>query len=63
MADQEGGDDVVDPMGFVRAVLGISPEDAETVRERTPGGRPEKQRQEGPSADHGDDAGQSLEGA
>jgi hypothetical protein len=47
--------DQVHPVDFVRAVLGISPEDAEKVRERTPGTRPERQEQEGPSADYGDE--------
>lgn len=43
----------VDPDNFLRALLHISPEDAETVRERTPGTRPEKPRQGGPTADYG----------
>lgn len=53
MVDPEEAD--VDPEEFVRRMLAISPEDAETVREQTPGTRPQKQQQEGPSADHGDE--------
>ena len=45
----------LDPQEFLRALLKISPEDAESVRERTPGTRPEKPRQDGPSADYGND--------
>lgn len=50
----ETQDDAVDPQEFLRALLKISPEDAEEVRERTPGTRPEKPRQDGPTADYGD---------
>jgi hypothetical protein len=56
VTDRGGQDERdVDPQEFVRAVLGISPEDAEKVREQTPGTRPDKPKQEGPTADYGDD--------
>jgi len=45
----------VDPEDFLRALLKIAPQDAETVREATPGKRPEKVRQDGPVDDYGDD--------
>jgi hypothetical protein len=44
----------VDPEDFLRALLKISPEDAERVREDTPGTRKRPQKQEGPTADYGD---------
>ncbi|HJQ01142.1 MAG TPA: hypothetical protein VJ851_06055 [Jatrophihabitans sp.] len=47
-------DDAIDPKEFLRALLRISPEDAKTVRERSPApGKPEGQ--EGPSHDYGED--------
>ncbi|MFN2519211.1 MAG: hypothetical protein ABR604_09260 [Jatrophihabitantaceae bacterium] len=45
----------VDPVEFARAMLGISPEDAETVRERTSPTRKRPEKQEGPTADYGDE--------
>lgn len=45
----------VDPVEFARAMLGISAEDAETVRERTSPTRKRAEKQEGPTADYGDD--------
>jgi hypothetical protein len=53
--DPRAGCDELDPIEFVRAMLGISREDAETVRERTPGTRKQPEKQEGPTADYGDD--------
>jgi hypothetical protein len=52
---QPGDHAGADAEEFVRRMLHISPEDAETVRERTPGTRPEKHQQEGASADYGDE--------
>jgi hypothetical protein len=46
---------LLDAEEFLRRMLAVSPEDAEKVRERTPGTRPDRQTQEGPSADYGDD--------
>lgn len=56
VADQEQRDNEpeIQPGDFLRALLKISPEDAESVRERTPGTRPEKPRQDGPTGDYGD---------
>jgi hypothetical protein len=46
-------DDELDPEEFVRRMLAISPEDAQTVRERTPATRKRAEKQEGPTADYG----------
>jgi hypothetical protein len=45
----------VDPKDFVRAVLGISAEDAEKVREDTPGTRKRPEPQHGPERDYGNE--------
>jgi hypothetical protein len=50
----ERDDEGVDPVEFVRRALAISPEDAETVQERTPGTRKQPEKHEGPTADYGD---------
>jgi len=47
--------DVVDPEDFLRALLKISPEDAESVREDAPATRKRNEGQEGPTADYGED--------
>jgi hypothetical protein len=52
----DGKQQDLDAEEFLRALLKISAEDAEKVREQTPGTRPDKVRQEGPAADYGDDA-------
>lgn len=44
----------VDPRDFVRALLRLSPEDARTVRERSPE-PPQPESQEGPVHDYGED--------
>jgi hypothetical protein len=44
----------VDPIGFLRALIRLSPEDAKKVRERSPE-PPEPEGQEGPSHDYGED--------
>jgi hypothetical protein len=41
----------VDPKDFLRALLNISPEDAEKVREDTPGTRKRVEEQDGPSTE------------
>lgn len=44
----------VDPVEFVRAMLHISPEDAEKAREQSPATRKRGDKgQDGPTADHG----------
>lgn len=45
----------VDPTEFLRALLKISPEDAEKAREQSPATRkrPGTEKQEGPTADYG----------
>ena len=55
MAEHAQDDADVDPVEFARAMLGISPEDAEKVRERTSPTRKRPEKQEGPTADHGAD--------
>jgi hypothetical protein len=46
----------VDPKDFVKAVLGISPEDAETVREKSPATRKRAERgQTGPTVEYGNE--------
>ena len=59
MARKESSVPGTDPEDVLRALLRISPEDAEAVRDRTPGVRPEKQKQDGPTEDYGDGTSQS----
>jgi hypothetical protein len=47
----------VDPVEFARAMMGISPEDAEKVRERSSPTRRRPGQSNGPTADYGDDEG------
>jgi hypothetical protein len=47
----------VDPEDFLRALLKISPGDAQRVREDTPGTRKRPEPQTGPRRDHGDENG------
>jgi hypothetical protein len=55
---EEGGNEQtrrdVDPEQFLRALLQINPEDAEKVREATPGTRKRSEPQAGPQRDYGD---------
>lgn len=44
----------VDPEDFLRALLKISPEDAEKAREQSPATRRRPEKQEGPTADYGE---------
>jgi hypothetical protein len=57
MAADDANDEMpdVDPTEFARAMLAISPEDAAKVRERTPATRKRAEKQEGPTADYGDE--------
>lgn len=43
----------VEPVEFLRALLKISPEDAEKAREQSPATRKRSKKQEGPTADYG----------
>jgi hypothetical protein len=45
----------VDPQDFLRSLLHISPEDAEKVREDTPGTRKRPEPQDDPGRDYGDE--------
>ena len=59
MSDRDQADPempAVDPKDFVKALLGISPEDAEKVREDTPGTRKRREPQSGPERDYGGEA-------
>ena len=59
MTGKGGTEDVerdgVDPEDFLRAVLKISPEDAEKVRKDTPGTRKRAEPQTGPQRDYGEE--------
>ncbi|TAM90443.1 MAG: hypothetical protein EPN43_05640 [Jatrophihabitans sp.] len=57
MTGQEEKPPDVPPEDFLRALIGISPEDAEQVRERTPGDHKRSGRgKHGPTAEYGEDA-------
>lgn len=45
----------IDPEELLRALLHISPEDAEKAREQSPATRKRPGKQEGPTVDYGDD--------
>lgn len=47
-------DDPIDPKAFLRALLHITPEDAEQARQDSPATR-RQQAKEGPTHDYGDD--------
>jgi hypothetical protein len=53
ISETDAGNPQPDPTEVLRAMLKISPEDAETVRERTPGTRPDKLKQDGPVGSYG----------
>lgn len=48
----DGGGEVT-PQEFLRALLKISPEDAERAREQSPATRKRPKKQDGPTADYG----------